>query len=110
MSTKRPAAPMPRQEQPKPGLESQMEPRPQYAAPKYRGADKLKGKVAIVAGGDSGIGGAVAVLDAREGADLASISPPEARRDAEATRQAVEKEGRRRLLLPGDVNDPRWCR
>jgi NAD(P)-dependent dehydrogenase (short-subunit alcohol dehydrogenase family) len=104
-----PKAPMPAQEQPKPGLESKMTPRPRYEAPLYKGADKLKGKVALITGGDSGIGRAVAVLYAREGADVAIVYLEQEQSDAEETRSAVEKEGRRCLLLPGDVTQPEFC-
>src|SRR6185437_11858024 len=81
-----------------------------YNAPLYKGSEKLKDKVAVVTGGDSGIGRAVAVLYAREGADIAIVYLAEEQRDAEETRRAVEKEGRRALLLPGDVTDPDFCR
>ena len=87
-----------------------MEPRPKYLAENYRGADKLNDKVALITGGDSGIGRAVAVLFAREGADVAIVYLPEEQRDAEETKQAVEREGRQALLLPGDVSDPEFCR
>jgi NAD(P)-dependent dehydrogenase (short-subunit alcohol dehydrogenase family) len=87
-----------------------MEPKPRYEAPLYKGADKLKGKVALITGGDSGIGRAVAVLYAREGADIAIVYLPEEQSDAEETKRAVEKEGRTCLLLPGDVSDSAFCR
>jgi NAD(P)-dependent dehydrogenase (short-subunit alcohol dehydrogenase family) len=106
----RPKPPFPPQHQPRPGLEAELEPRPKYLAPNYRGAGKLKEKVAIITGGDSGIGRAVAVLYAREGADVAIIYLKREQRDAEETRQAVENEGRRALLIPGDVSDPEFCR
>ena len=104
-----PQPPMPKQHQEFPGLESKVHPRPQYLAPLYKGADKLKGKVALISGGDSGIGRAVAVLFAREGADVAIMFLPEEQSDANETRDAIEAEGRRALLLPGDVTDPQYC-
>jgi NAD(P)-dependent dehydrogenase (short-subunit alcohol dehydrogenase family) len=101
--------PFPEQHQPKPGLEAEMEPRPRYDAPHYRGSGKLEDKVALITGGDSGIGRAVAVLYAREGADVAIIYLPEEQEDAEETRRAVEAEGRKCLLLPGDVSESTFC-
>src|SRR3954469_15208528 len=105
-----PKAPQSEQTQPKPGLESEMEPRPRYHAPLYRPADKLKDKVALITGGDSGIGRAVAVLYAREGADVAIVYLPEEQSDADETRLAVQKAGRRCLQIPGDVTSPQFCR
>src|SRR5262249_34319165 len=105
-----PKAPMPSQQQEQPGPESKMQPRPQYQAPHYKDADKLKGKAALITGGDSGIGRAVAVLFAREGADVAIVYLPQEQSDAEETRLAVEKEGRRALLLPGDVTSSAFCK
>jgi NAD(P)-dependent dehydrogenase (short-subunit alcohol dehydrogenase family) len=104
-----PEPPFPEQHQPKPGSEAALQPAPMYDAPFYRGSGKLEGKVALVTGGDSGIGRAVAVLFAREGADVA-VSYLSETKDAEETRSAVEKEGRRCLLLPGDVSDAEHCR
>jgi NAD(P)-dependent dehydrogenase (short-subunit alcohol dehydrogenase family) len=75
----------------------------------YKAAGKLQDKVAIITGGDSGIGRAVAVLYAREGADVSLVYLPEEQSDAEETRSAVEAEGRRALLLPGDVSDSSFC-
>jgi NAD(P)-dependent dehydrogenase (short-subunit alcohol dehydrogenase family) len=100
---------MPAQHQQKPGLESKMTPRPRYQARQYQGADKLADKVALITGGDSGIGRAVAVLFAREGAQVSIIYLPEEQTDAEETQRAVEKEGRRALLIPGDVREPEFC-
>lgn len=104
-----PRPPFPPQHQRRPGLESKVRPRPEYQAPLYKGSEKLKDKVALITGGDSGIGRAVAVLYAREGADVAIVYLPQEKRDAEETRKAVEREGRRALLLPGDVSDPDFC-
>lgn len=99
---------MPAQHQPKPGLEWKIDPRPRYQAPLYKGADRLKHKVALITGGDSGIGRAVAVLFAREGADVAFTYLPEEERDAEETREAVEAEGRKALSIAGDLLDPEF--
>ena len=104
-----PEPPYPPQHQERPGLERELEPRPQYRAPHYRGAGKLEGKVALITGGDSGIGRAVAVLYAREGADVAIVYLPEEEPDAAETTRAVEAEGKRCLSLPGDVTDPTFC-
>ena len=105
---KYPEPPLPKQHLSKPGLESDLEPRPRYLAPEYRGSGKLDGKVAIITGGDSGIGRAVAVLFAREGADVSIVYLSEDE-DAEETQQAVEQEGRRAILIPGDVTDSEFC-
>ncbi len=104
-----PEPPMPRQHQPKPGAEQAVEPAPMYEAPFYLGSSKLYGKVALITGGDSGIGRAVAVLFAREGADVAVQYLCE-HADAETTKAAVEVEGRRALLIPGDISDRAFCR
>jgi NAD(P)-dependent dehydrogenase (short-subunit alcohol dehydrogenase family) len=107
---KEPKPPFPPQHQEKPGLESKMEPKPKYLAHDYKGSEKLKDRVALITGGDSGIGRAVAVLYAREGADVAIVYLPEEQSDAEETRKAVEAEGRRALLIPGDVTNSGFCR
>src|SRR5256714_3852817 len=105
-----PKSPLPAQHQPRPGIEAKMEPRPRYEAPSYKGSEKLKDKVAIITGGDSGIGRAVAVLYAREGADVAIVYLEAEQQDAEETRQAVQNEGRECFLIPGDVSDAGFCR
>ncbi|WP_342316147.1 SDR family oxidoreductase [Lysobacter sp. FW306-1B-D06B] len=105
---RQPENPLPAQHQQKPGRERDLDPQPRYMAPDYKGSEKLLDRVAIVTGGDSGIGRAVAVLFAREGADVAIVYLDE-HEDAEQTRAAVEKEGRRCLVIPGDVKDSTFC-
>ncbi|MCW7538762.1 SDR family oxidoreductase [Aquabacterium sp. A7-Y] len=104
-----PGNPLPAQHLEKPGLEQDLQLSPRFTAPDYQGSNKLLDKVALITGGDSGIGRAVAVLYAREGADVA-IAYLNEHEDAEETRRHVEKEGRRCLLIPGDVKDPAYCR
>jgi len=104
-----PAPPLPAQRLEKPGLEQDMTLAPQFLAPAYKGSGKLEGKAAIVTGGDSGIGRAVAVLFAREGADVAIVYLNE-HPDAEETRRHIEAEGRRCILIPGDVKDSNFCK
>ena len=106
---KYPEPPLPAQHLAKPGVEADLELRPEYEAPEYRGSGKLAGKVALITGGDSGIGRAVAVLYAREGADVAIVYLDE-QEDAEETQRAVEAEGRTCLLIPGDVTSSEFCR
>ncbi|CAB3718382.1 MAG: SDR family oxidoreductase [Achromobacter sp.] len=103
-----PVPPMPGQHLSKPGREGEMALAPQYLAPDYQGSGKLAGMAAIVTGGDSGIGRAVSVLFAREGADIAIIYLNE-HDDARETRRAVEAEGRRCLLIAGDVRESAFC-
>ena len=99
--------PAQRQQQ-QPGIESIMTPRPQSEDAEYRGSGKLEGKVAFITGGDSGIGRAVAILFAKEGADVA-INYLNEEDDAEETRREVENEDRRCILIPGDIGDPTFC-
>lgn len=106
----KPKSPLPPQHQPRPGIEARMEPRPQFLAPGYKGSEKLKDKAALITGGDSGIGRSVAVLFAREGADVAIVYLPDEQSDAEETAEFVKQEGRQCLLLPGDVKSSEFCR
>ena len=101
--------PFPEQEQEQVGLESEMEPRPDYGEESYRGSGKLEGKAAVITGGDSGIGRAVALAFAREGADVL-ISYLDEHSDAEETVRIVEKEGRRCIPVAGDIGDEAPCR
>ncbi len=105
-----PSPPFPRQHQIPPGLESRLRPRPHFLAPGYHAAAKLEGKVALVSGGDSGIGRAVAVIYAREGADVAFVYLPQEESDANATRDVIEGLGRKCVMLPGDLTDPTFCK
>ena len=91
-----------------PGHETEMNPRPDYE-PRYPGSGRLKGKVALITGGDSGIGRATAVLFAREGADLGIVYLNESE-DAQETKRLIEREGRSCVTIAGDVGDPNFCR
>ena len=96
--------------QPRPGLETQMRTKPDHGEESYVGKGLLAGMAALITGGDSGIGRAIAIAYAREGADVAISYLSDEQEDAEETKHWVEKAGRRCLLLPGDIRDPAWCR
>jgi hypothetical protein len=109
MPTKSPTQTMPPQHQNRqPGLESEMNPKPNSVDRQYKGSGKLLGKVAIITGGDSGIGKAAAVCYAAEGADVVIVYLNE-HSDAKETMRLIEKEGRRCLLIAGDVGDEAFC-
>ena len=86
-----------------------MDPEPIIEDPHHKPCDKLKGKTALITGGDSGIGRAVAILFAREGADVAIVYLKEEEEDAERTRHRIEELGRKCLKIPGDLGDPEFC-
>lgn len=107
--TQQPEPPLPAQHLEKPGLKADMRLQPRLMAEGYRGSGKLEGLTALVTGGDSGIGRAVAVLFAREGADVAIFYLNE-HADAAETKRCIEAEGRRCVLMAGDVKDAAFCR
>jgi NAD(P)-dependent dehydrogenase (short-subunit alcohol dehydrogenase family) len=105
---KHPKPPYPSQKQKPPGIESEMDPKPDYGEKTYKGTGKLKGKAAVITGGDSGIGRAVALAFAREGADVL-ISYLSEDSDAKETARAVEAEGRKCISVPGDISEEAHC-
>ncbi|OHD03124.1 MAG: NAD(P)-dependent oxidoreductase [Sphingomonadales bacterium RIFCSPLOWO2_12_FULL_63_15] len=105
-----PKPPFPKQPQPAPGIATQMDPTPDHGEESYVGSSKLKGRKALVTGGDSGIGRAAAIAYAREGADVAIAYLPSEESDAQAVIALIEAEGRKAVALPGDVTDEAWCR
>ena len=109
MTSTRPEPPFPKQKQPMPGLTARMKPVPDHGEDSYQGSGRLTDKKAVITGGDSGIGRAVAIAYAREGADVL-ISYLEEHEDAEATKQLVEAAGRKAVLVAGDIQDAAHCR
>jgi NAD(P)-dependent dehydrogenase (short-subunit alcohol dehydrogenase family) len=104
-----PKPPFPKQHQSGTGLESKLEPRPRFEAGAYKAAGKLSGKVALITGADSGIGRAVALIYAREGAKVAITYLPQEQSDADETRKAIEDAGGKCLAIPGDLTDAAFC-
>ena len=110
LAERQPRPPFPGKKLSKPGLEAELEPKPRYAGSRYKLAGKLAGKTALITGGDSGIGRAVAVFFAREGADVAINYLPAEEEDARQTCADVEATGHICLKLPGDITNPKVCR
>jgi len=104
-----PVPPFKKQQQPIPGLASKMDPRPDHGETSYRGSGKLTGRKALITGGDSGIGRAVAIAYAREGADVAINYLPEEESDAAEVVQLIEAEGRKAVAIPGDIRSEKFC-
>ena len=109
MSAPLPEPPFPEQQQPMPGSSTAMHPQPDYGEDSYKGSGRLAGKKAIITGADSGIGRAVALAYAREGADVL-VSYYNEHADARETRRLVESAGRTCVLMPGDIKNPTHCR
>ena len=108
--TQYPQPPFPRQPQPVPGEASKMDPVPDHGETSYVGSGKLKGRKALITGGDSGIGRAAAIAYAREGADVAISYLPSEKADAQDVLALIKAEGRTAVALPGDITDEKWCR
>jgi len=105
-----PEPPFKKQSLESPGLDSELDPKPDFGEHSYKGYDRLKGVVALITGGDSGIGKAVSLAFAREGADVAINYLPEEEQDAKETQRVVEGAGRKCLLLPGDLSQEGTCK
>ncbi|WP_316930708.1 SDR family oxidoreductase [Sphingobacterium sp. IITKGP-BTPF85] len=105
-----PKPPFKEQSQPWPGLASQMNPRPDHGETSYQGSGRLKGRKALITGGDSGMGRAAAIAYAREGADVAINYLPAEEADAKEVIALIKKEGRKALAIPGDLRDENFCK
>lgn len=105
-----PAPPFPKQQQPWPGLTSKMNPRPDHGETSYKGSGRLKGRKALLTGGDSGIGRAAAIAFAREGADVAINYLPAEEADAREVVALIRAEGRKAVAIPGDIKDEAFCK
>lgn len=105
-----PEPPFPRQPQPVPGLDGKMVPQPDHGEQSYIGSGKLTNRKALITGGDSGIGRAVAIAFAREGADVAISYLPDEEKDAQEVIALIEQAGRKAIALPGDISNEQFCR
>ncbi|GAB4049868.1 SDR family oxidoreductase [Spirosoma litoris] len=109
-TTKYPKPPFKEQPQPWPGLASKMDPRPDHGETSYKGSGRLKGRKALITGGDSGMGRAAAIAYAREGADVAINYLPAEESDAKEVIDLIKKEGRKAIAIPGDIRDEAFCK
>jgi NAD(P)-dependent dehydrogenase (short-subunit alcohol dehydrogenase family) len=108
-TTKYPRPPFPEQHQPWPGLASKMQPRPDHGEASYRGAGRLKGRKALITGGDSGMGRAAAIAYAREGADVAINFHPDEQSDADEVIAIIREAGQKAIAIPGDIRSESFC-